>query len=91
LGIVVFNFLLVVVGSLQVIMLLKTLRAIKEQSEIANRTLIATFRPKFIVRSVVVTRAPLWGVIGQPNSPWLVEYMITKAEAKRKLPISFHD
>ncbi len=58
-----FSLGLLIVGGFQVWLVWKTLGAIKRQADIANRTLIAQFRPKVIVRYIeLYNGAGLWGI-----------------------------
>jgi hypothetical protein len=73
------NWALVLVGALGVVAGLLTLRAIGKQADIANRTLIAQFRPKIIVRKVVI-------------DPYSVEYFDRRGEgAEWKISLHLHN
>ena len=76
-GVWVFSFLLVIVGGLQVWLMRSTLVAIARQSKIANDMLVATFRPKLIVRSVNIIKGTVIPVIGRPGKPWYLSYTLT--------------
>jgi hypothetical protein len=54
-----------------------TLRAVKRQADVANQTLIATFRPRLIVRRVLIQEGTPIPTQGVPDvRPWRVQYYI---------------
>jgi hypothetical protein len=65
-GLVIVGLFQVIIVGWQAVLLNGTLEAIKKQSEIANRTLEAQFRPKVIVRRIDVTK-------DNEDSPWNIE------------------
>jgi hypothetical protein len=88
---VIFTGVLVVVGAAGVGYAMKTLKAIERQGDEMSKqraamenTLVATFRPKLIVRKVFLNNGTQIPTVGVPDAyPWTVDYAVANIGGTR--------